>query len=202
MKKETKPDFYETWKGIAAVVGRSERWCRYMAQLLRDPLPVYKVGGIVRLDVAALETWLVRQRGERTGLREPPQSGACSRCGVVVPLRTDGAVKAHKVADARGRAVWCVGVGHYPKKPPLNGDGPGPLCDKYLGDNDATCPRLACVRPRGHDGLCDNVQGDAPPVPVEMPCPVCGTHPVPASCVRGECDPEDTGDVIRWDRSA
>jgi SNF2 family DNA or RNA helicase len=30
-------------------------------------------------------------------------------------------------------------------------------CGVYLGDNDATCPQLTCVRNRGHEGLCDNV---------------------------------------------
>jgi len=30
-------------------------------------------------------------------------------------------------------------------------------CGKYVGDNDATCPQLTCVREEGHPGLCDNV---------------------------------------------
>lgn len=42
--------YVETWKGIAHALGRSERWCRYMAQRAQDPLPVFKVGGIVRLN--------------------------------------------------------------------------------------------------------------------------------------------------------
>jgi hypothetical protein len=54
--------FYETWKGIAHVLGRSERWCRYMARRSQDPLPVFKVGGIVRLNADDLEGWLSRQR--------------------------------------------------------------------------------------------------------------------------------------------
>ncbi|HET6610910.1 MAG TPA: hypothetical protein VFG83_02940 [Kofleriaceae bacterium] len=33
-----------------------------MAKHPSDPLPVYKVGGIVRLDAADLEGWLARQR--------------------------------------------------------------------------------------------------------------------------------------------
>lgn len=37
---------------------------------------------------------------------------------------------------------------------------PRVLCGKYLGDNDATCPQLTCIRDRHHDGLCDNVRGD------------------------------------------
>jgi len=54
--------FVETWKGIAPAVQRSERWCRYMARRAHDPLPVFKVGGIVRLYLADLDAWLLRQR--------------------------------------------------------------------------------------------------------------------------------------------
>jgi hypothetical protein len=54
--------YVETWKGIAFLVNRSERWCRYMARRGGDPLPVFKVGGIVRLNKADLDTWLTRQR--------------------------------------------------------------------------------------------------------------------------------------------
>jgi hypothetical protein len=54
--------FVETWKGIAFAVNRSERWCRYMAQRPEDPLPVFKVGGIVRLNKTDLDAWLERQR--------------------------------------------------------------------------------------------------------------------------------------------
>jgi hypothetical protein len=55
-------NFVETWKGIATALGRSERWCRYMARKAGDPLPVFKVGGIVRLNHSDLEDWLSRQR--------------------------------------------------------------------------------------------------------------------------------------------
>jgi hypothetical protein len=55
-------NFVETWKGIAMALGRSERWCRYMARRASDPLPVFKVGGIVRLNHGDLEDWLGRQR--------------------------------------------------------------------------------------------------------------------------------------------
>lgn len=55
-------NFVETWKGIATALGRSERWCRYMARRGGDPLPVFKVGGIVRLNHEDLEDWLARQR--------------------------------------------------------------------------------------------------------------------------------------------
>jgi hypothetical protein len=55
-------NFVETWKGIALALGRSERWCRYMARRAADPLPVFKVGGIVRLNSGDLEDWLAHQR--------------------------------------------------------------------------------------------------------------------------------------------
>src|SRR5438094_524805 len=38
-------NFVETWKGIATALGRSERWCRYMARRGADPLPVFMVTG-------------------------------------------------------------------------------------------------------------------------------------------------------------
>jgi hypothetical protein len=53
--------FFETWKGIGQAIGRSERWCRYMARR-PDPLPVYKVGGVVRIETRDLEAWLDRER--------------------------------------------------------------------------------------------------------------------------------------------
>jgi len=33
-------------------------------------------------------------------------------------------------------------------------------CGKYIGDNDATCPQLRCIRASGHGGFCDNVHTD------------------------------------------
>lgn len=54
--------YVETWKGIAFAVTRSERWCRYMARRAQDPLPVFKVGGIVRLNMIDLDAWFARQR--------------------------------------------------------------------------------------------------------------------------------------------
>jgi hypothetical protein len=59
--------FVETWKGIADALGRSERWCRYMARRSGDPLPVFKVGGIVRLNAGDLNDWLGRQRDRSIG---------------------------------------------------------------------------------------------------------------------------------------
>ncbi len=56
--------YVETWKGISYALGRSERWCRYMARRAHDPLPVFKVGGIVRLVTADLDQWLAGQRAQ------------------------------------------------------------------------------------------------------------------------------------------
>lgn len=64
-------EFYETWKGIAHQLQRSERWCRYMARRGQDPLPVFKIGGIVRLNDDDLQLWLGRQRRQSL----PFQSG-------------------------------------------------------------------------------------------------------------------------------
>lgn len=63
--------YVETWKSIAFSLGRSERWCRYMARRSNDPLPVFKVGGIVRLNSDDLEAWLGRHRDRALGMPEP-----------------------------------------------------------------------------------------------------------------------------------
>ncbi len=54
--------FFETWKGIADAMGRSERWCRYMARRTANPLPVYKIGGIVRMNEPDRNDWLLREQ--------------------------------------------------------------------------------------------------------------------------------------------
>jgi len=66
--------YVETWKGIAHALGRSERWCRYMAQRIDDPLPVFKVGGIVRLNGDDLTDWLLRQRDRSITQPQPVAS--------------------------------------------------------------------------------------------------------------------------------
>jgi len=66
--------YVETWKGIAHALGRSERWCRYMAQRIDDPLPVFKVGGIVRLNGDDLADWLHRQRDRSITQPQPAAS--------------------------------------------------------------------------------------------------------------------------------
>jgi hypothetical protein len=44
-----------------------------MARRTSDPLPVFKVGGIVRLNTNDLEDWLVRQRDR--SIRIPAHAG-------------------------------------------------------------------------------------------------------------------------------
>jgi len=67
-------NFVETWKGIASALGRSERWCRYMARRTSDPLPVFKVGGIVRLNATDLNEWLSHQRDRSLGRSIAPMA--------------------------------------------------------------------------------------------------------------------------------
>ncbi len=61
--------FIDTWKAIAAHLGRSERWCRYTAERAVDPLPVSKFGGQVRLYLDDSDAWAGRQRAR--GLARP-----------------------------------------------------------------------------------------------------------------------------------
>ncbi|MCP4445944.1 MAG: hypothetical protein GY811_11450 [Myxococcales bacterium] len=65
-------DYFETWKGIAHKLSRSERWCRYMARREQDPLPVFKVGGIVRMNEPDLVDWISRQRTASMQARSAP----------------------------------------------------------------------------------------------------------------------------------
>lgn len=53
--------YVEGWKSIAAHCGRSERWCRDVAKRKVRPLPVGKVGGLMRMYLAAYETWLAEE---------------------------------------------------------------------------------------------------------------------------------------------
>ena len=79
-------NFVETWKGIATALGRSERWCRYMARRTGDPLPVFKVGGIVRLNTSDLEDWLVRQRDRSMRIPAAPVISAAPGDDVALRL--------------------------------------------------------------------------------------------------------------------
>ena len=66
-------NYVETWKGIAYAIGRSERWCRYMARREENPLPVFKVGGIVRLNHDDLEDWIAQQRARTQVTSKRPE---------------------------------------------------------------------------------------------------------------------------------
>lgn len=60
--------YSDTWKSIAQHVGRSEKWCRYTSKRPVDPLPVFKIGGIQRLDHADYDAWLERQKAAHRAL--------------------------------------------------------------------------------------------------------------------------------------
>lgn len=63
--------YVETWKSIASMTQRSERWCRYMAKDKHHPLPVYKVGGIVRLDETDYLVWIEQQKNTLVAASTP-----------------------------------------------------------------------------------------------------------------------------------
>ena len=90
----------------------------------------------------------IRARHERCG-----ECSECDRHRDVEALLVR--VKDLENAIANARMLIKVGVGGntYITMEPMK-------CGKYIGDNDATCPQLTCIRERGHDGLCDNVNGD------------------------------------------
>jgi hypothetical protein len=71
------------WKQIAHQVGRSERWCRYMAKRAKDPLPVFKIGGLVNMNTVAFDAWLERQK-------QPYKDSAtvCQRCRTLLGTGT------------------------------------------------------------------------------------------------------------------
>lgn len=62
------PAHLDGWKRISAHIGRSERWCRYMAKRPVRPLPVGHLGGMVRMSLADYEAWL---RDEMAAPKEP-----------------------------------------------------------------------------------------------------------------------------------
>lgn len=59
--------YIETWKQIAAYLKRSERWCRYMSRRERRPLPVFRYGGVVRLNKETYRQWLEDEEREPLG---------------------------------------------------------------------------------------------------------------------------------------
>jgi hypothetical protein len=73
-------EYVETWKCIAAKIGRSERWCRYTSTRVELPLPVCAFGGNVRLYLDDYEAWELAEceRGRVAlatgGLKRLPQT--------------------------------------------------------------------------------------------------------------------------------
>lgn len=59
--------YHDGWKQIATAVGLSVRTCHKLARRADDRLPVFKVGGTVRLNAPDLATWLERQATRRYG---------------------------------------------------------------------------------------------------------------------------------------
>jgi hypothetical protein len=74
--------FVETWFAVAAMCGRSERWCRYVAARAERPLPVFKVGGIVRMYVEDHNAWIRAEAeadaAEKKAARERLQAAAAA----------------------------------------------------------------------------------------------------------------------------
>jgi hypothetical protein len=60
-------EYIETWKSIGAHLGRSERWCRYMARRPRRPLPAFRYGGVIRLNLGTYRQWLEDEEREPLG---------------------------------------------------------------------------------------------------------------------------------------
>ncbi len=94
----------------------------------------------------------------------------CAACGDkidreyrAIDYRNSGIVTAMVCAEALSvhrRSTHCPGDNGWRCGPWSDESPPKPLCGKYIGDNDATCPQLTCIRPKGHEGLCDNVRAD------------------------------------------
>jgi uncharacterized small protein (DUF1192 family) len=62
--------YVETWRGVGGLCGRSERWCRQYASRAERPLPVFKIGGIVRMYVDELERWMVEEAAAHEAARQ------------------------------------------------------------------------------------------------------------------------------------
>lgn len=103
--------------------------------------------------------------GGKPGRRQPRAPRVTQHKGATTPgqRRSDPA--------ARDRADLHVAAGNVTEpqfgptpdraeRPPSSPFYTRRLCGKYVGDNDATCPQLTCIRDFGHDGLCDNSNSD------------------------------------------
>ena len=95
-------NFVETWKGIATALGRSERWCRYMARRGADPLPVFKVGGIVRLNSNDLEDWLAESFLMKRSFRN------CALIAGLIERRFPGAEKSGRQVTFSADLIYDV----------------------------------------------------------------------------------------------
>lgn len=67
---------YDGWKAIAVALERSTTFAKKMAGRSEDRLPVFKIGGTVRLTAAGLAAWLARQETKRYGCE-----GGCDDVG-------------------------------------------------------------------------------------------------------------------------
>lgn len=75
----------------------------------------------------------------------------------------------------------------------------GRECGKYLGDNDATCPQLTCLRLRGHQGQCDNTYGEPPGMrPTRDACNHCHARDGVLEVVLGQ--PDNSKLLVRFCR--
>lgn len=66
------PGLIESWKAISEALGRCQRSCRQLAAREDDPLPVFKIGGVVALKTNDLAAWIDRQ--QRKPMRAKGQS--------------------------------------------------------------------------------------------------------------------------------
>lgn len=87
--------------------------------------------------------------GLNMSILEPDRTEASAVTGAFMRAWLDRAARVALVFD---RQLGAVGV--LPPPPP-------PVCGAYVGDNDATCPQLTCIRDRGHAGDHDNVNDDS-----------------------------------------
>jgi C4-dicarboxylate-specific signal transduction histidine kinase len=105
-------DYVETWKQIAAFVGRSERWCRYATR--NSGMPVKRMLGRVRMGVAEYDAWVQAMahkplgRGEERVIREAlAEETSKARAHELVRTREKmlSAAAAAREQDAQERAA-------------------------------------------------------------------------------------------------
>jgi hypothetical protein len=90
-------DYVDGWSSVAEVVGKCVRWCREMAKRTERPMPVRRLGGVVRMYLADYSRWLSEE------LSAPGPS----------PLSDETAKTPYEVVVADPlRAVSCTGDFH------------------------------------------------------------------------------------------